>query len=118
MAIIAGLQNSLVSVTQALQKVFQVTHKDKGLLPKKNPTKFVLKKMANTGGEGFLLTTKLYKKINRKAILGINTQNQEGKEAVDTEGTAIKKHKQTKNKQLETQKIHINELHTNLGHSG
>ena len=56
---------------------------------------FFDEKMANNGDEGFLLTIKFYKSANDAALLVPVKRNPEGKEAVQLEGTAVKKQEQT-----------------------
>ena len=48
MAVIPGLHENLFSVTQALQRVFQVTSEDKTLIIKKIPPRFVLMRKGQT----------------------------------------------------------------------
>ena len=49
------------------------------------------KKMTNTGGKSFLLTTNLYKNPNYTALLGHNKYNPACKAYVDPEKEAIKR---------------------------
>ena len=62
MFIITVLHENIFSVTQELQKCFQLTSEGKTLILKKNSTEIRFgEKMANKSGKGFLLTTKFYK---------------------------------------------------------
>ena len=67
---------------RALQKGFQVTSEGEALILKKNSTEITFdKKMANNGGEGFLLTTKFYKSATNAAASFSGKSNTEGKAA-------------------------------------
>ena len=61
MALIPVLHTKLFSMTWAPQKVFQLTSEGEALTLKKNTTVICFdEKMANNGGEWFILTTKLF----------------------------------------------------------
>ena len=74
--------------------------------------------MSNKSGEGFLLTSKLYKSANNAAILDPKNQKMKGDAYVHPEQTAIKKQQNTAKKQIATWKIHANEVYEKLGHPG
>ena len=60
-SVIASLNTNLSRVTLELQTCFQAAPEGETLILKKNSTKIHFdKKMANSGGELFLLTTKFY----------------------------------------------------------
>ena len=68
--IIPGLHANIFSLTQALQKGFQVTSEGNTLILKKNSTNICFgEKMANNSGKGFILTTKFYKIMINDVIL-------------------------------------------------
>ena len=74
--------------------------------------------MSNNGGEGFLLTTKLYNNPNNSTILCPCKINMEGKADMDTEGTSVNKKRTNINQTTINTEIRINEIHTNLVHPG
>ena len=87
--VIPGLNENLFSVIQALQKGFQLTSEVETLILKKKSTKIHFdEKMANSGGEGILLTTNLYVSVCTHDLLDPKKRNPEGKAAVQPEGTA------------------------------
>ena len=58
-SVILGVHKYIFSVTRALQKGFQIMSEVEALILKKHLTTIHFdEKRANTGGEGFLLTTK------------------------------------------------------------
>ena len=75
-------------------------------------------KIANNGGKGIILATRLYTNPNNAALLVPNNQNPEVKVEVEPEGVKLEKQEKMATIQQETWKFHINELHTNLIHSG
>ena len=82
--IILGMNLNLFSVMEDLKKSFQVTSEEKSLILKINTTKIHFdKRMANTRGNVFLFTLKIYKKPNNNSILGSKKMNLEEKEAAD-----------------------------------
>ena len=75
-------------------------------------------KVTNNGGEGFILTTELYKRANHAALFSPKKKNTEGKAAVHLEGTTINKQGNKTTKKLATRKIHANDLHAKIRHPG
>ena len=88
-------------MTQELKRVFQVTSEGESLILKTNSTEICFdNKLANSGGKGFLLTTKLCKNPNYAAFLVPEEQKTEGKSYVQTQGVAIKQQDKTTTKNL------------------
>ena len=73
--------------------------------------------MSNKSGEGFLLTTKLYKSAYNAILLVPDKWKSEGKAYIQPEGKVITKHKNTTTKQIVMQKIYARNLHVKLGHT-
>ena len=68
--LIPVLHENLFRVTQALHKGLQVTSEGDALMLRKNSNHIRFdKKMANSGGKGFLLTTNLSKGAKNASIL-------------------------------------------------
>ena len=74
--------------------------------------------MANNGGNGFILTTKLYKNPNGASFLYPNKRNPEGKADVNLEGMAVHNKEKTTTKQQAMRKMNANKIHMKLVHSG
>ena len=86
-AVLPVLHKNLFSVTQELQKGFQVTPECKSLINREKSTEIRFDmKMANNGAKVFLLTTKFYKSANEADILARESRKPEGKAYVKTEG--------------------------------
>ena len=76
MAVILGIHANLFGVTRALKKGLQLTSEGETLILTENSTKIRFdKKTPNNRSEGFILTTKFYKKPNNAAILVPDNQN-------------------------------------------
>ena len=85
--IMPGLHTSLFIVTLELHKVFQATTEVEALIIKKIPSKFALKiKMANNGGEGFLLTSKLYKNKNMPLFCPLRSRSRKSRQPLIQKG--------------------------------
>ena len=90
--VITGLHANIFSMTQPLQKGFQVTSEGEILIIKKNPTEIYFdEKMANKSGEGFLLTAKVCNIANDDALLVYEKRDSKWKASVNPECTAVRK---------------------------
>ena len=106
-------------MTQALQKGFQVTSEREALIIKKTPNVISFNdNMVNKGGEGFILTKKVYKSSKNANSLEPKKGNPEGKSDVWPEGTAVKQQEKKTTKRQVLQKIYANKLYVKLGHPG
>ena len=73
--------------------------------------------MAYKAGEGFLLTTKLYKSANCTSLLAPEKQKLKGKAVLQLERKSVKKQENMTTRKIATRKIYANELHARLGHN-
>ena len=88
MSVIPGLHANIFSMAWALQKGFQVTSECKYVILNKNSTEIRFdEKMANNGGNGFILSTNLYNIPKNVALLVPDKQKPKGKTDVQPEGT-------------------------------
>ena len=109
--VIPDRHSNLFILTQELQKGFQVMSEGDILIPKINLTDICFEKtMPKKYGKGFLPTTKIYKRENCTDL--------EGKSAVQTEGTTVKKQEINTTKKLTTRKMHAKEIHANMNSTG
>ena len=90
-AMISGLYKIIFSMTQTLQKGFQVMSEGETLIFKKNSTVIrFYEKMLNKSGKGFLLNTKFYKSATNVALLGPVKRNMEGKASIHIQVRSVK----------------------------